>query len=152
MKIKAVLVFTVGAMVGCFEGLDPIGSPGPSQDDYNHDLPIVRALLDSNGLGGIEETEAAKIEVEGGAATYHLDLSNKGLESFHFVSATKNLKAIEYVNLANNRLTSIPEGIANKRWKEVSLHYNRLCNLSRSDSTFLANNKVILGPQECGAR
>ena len=145
------LIFIAGLILsGCVGGGVNIMGSAPTMEGFKHDLPIVRALLDSNGLSDVSEQKVALRKVDGHGYWYVLDLNNQSIEEFHFTRETKNIKALKTLNMSNNNLNGIPKGIELGKWTQIQLQYNELCSLTPTDSAFLRQIRAEFGNQNCG--
>ncbi len=107
--------------------------------DFEAEEPIVRSLLDANGLEEVPVSEVKKIVDPGEPhqQQWYIDLRDRGLTQFVFPPAVKNMKAYQIISISDNDIENVPKGLQYKKWMSLGLKGNRLCNLTRQDTLTL---------------
>lgn len=126
-------------LMSCSSGWEePCDEPYPTAAMAS-DSTIVKALLDSNGLG--DRRVFGDVLTRGGkcftAQGFLLDLPRE-METLRFIPEIKNLQLFNDLTIRGMGLKTLPEGIRWKKWRHLHLINTQICNPSTEDSLYLA--------------
>lgn len=115
-------------------------------------VPFLQAMLDSNGLKDVKAGDVTKAlePNDPHVREFYVALNEMDITHFKFTKDVQKLSHYTVIDLRDNEIDAIPEGLELKQWKKVLMAGNRLCTLTKADSTRLdAANVTWRGSQRC---